>query len=61
LSEKEAKRQGIAYRLFKIPMNRRNARHDAVGNTRILKASVEIEGEHILGFTALGVGGRRNQ
>jgi pyruvate/2-oxoglutarate dehydrogenase complex dihydrolipoamide dehydrogenase (E3) component len=56
LSEKEAKRQGIAYRLFKIPMNA-VMRATTLSETRgFLKALVEIEGEHILGFTALGVG-----
>jgi pyruvate/2-oxoglutarate dehydrogenase complex dihydrolipoamide dehydrogenase (E3) component len=56
LSEKEAKRQGIAYRLFKIPMDA-VMRATTLSETRgFLKALVEIEGEHILGFTALGVG-----
>jgi pyruvate/2-oxoglutarate dehydrogenase complex dihydrolipoamide dehydrogenase (E3) component len=56
LSEKEAKRQGLAYRLFKIPMNA-VMRATTLSETRgFLKALVEIEGENILGFTALGVG-----
>src|SRR5439155_4108618 len=50
------KRQGIAYRLFKIPMDA-VMRATTLSETRgFLKALVEIEGEHILGFTALGVG-----
>jgi pyruvate/2-oxoglutarate dehydrogenase complex dihydrolipoamide dehydrogenase (E3) component len=35
LSEKEAKAQGAAYRLFKIPMGSGNARQHAFGNARI--------------------------
>src|ERR1700726_2393094 len=56
LNEKEANAQGIAYRLFKIPMEA-VMRASTLSETRgFLKALVEIEGERILGFTALGVG-----
>jgi len=54
LSEKEAKAQGIAYRLFKIPMNR-VMRATTMEETRgFLKALVAADGDRILGFTAVG-------
>jgi pyruvate/2-oxoglutarate dehydrogenase complex dihydrolipoamide dehydrogenase (E3) component len=57
LSEKEAKAQGKAYRLFKIPMEQ-VLRARALGETRgFLKALVEIASDRILGFTALAVSG----
>jgi pyruvate/2-oxoglutarate dehydrogenase complex dihydrolipoamide dehydrogenase (E3) component len=57
LSEKEAKAQGIAYRLFKIPLAQ-VLRARTLSETRgFLKALVEIDGEAILGFTAFAVGG----
>jgi pyruvate/2-oxoglutarate dehydrogenase complex dihydrolipoamide dehydrogenase (E3) component len=56
LSEKAAKEQGIAYRLFKIPMEA-VMRASTLSETRgFLKALVEIEGDRILGFTAVGAG-----
>jgi pyruvate/2-oxoglutarate dehydrogenase complex dihydrolipoamide dehydrogenase (E3) component len=56
LSEKEATAQGIAYRLFKIPMEA-VLRARALGETRgFMKALVENDGERILGFAAVGVG-----
>jgi pyruvate/2-oxoglutarate dehydrogenase complex dihydrolipoamide dehydrogenase (E3) component len=56
LSEKEAKRQGIAYRLFKIPMEA-VLRARTLSETRgFLKALVETDGDRILGFTAFSVG-----
>jgi pyruvate/2-oxoglutarate dehydrogenase complex dihydrolipoamide dehydrogenase (E3) component len=56
LSEKEAKRQGIAYRLFKIPMEA-VLRARTLSETRgFLKALVEADGDRILGFTAFSVG-----
>ena len=56
LSEKEAKAQGIAYRLFKIPMEA-VMRASTLSETRgFLKALVETAGDRILGFTGLGVG-----
>jgi pyruvate/2-oxoglutarate dehydrogenase complex dihydrolipoamide dehydrogenase (E3) component len=54
LSEKEAKARGIAYRLFKIPMNR-VMRATTMDETRgFLKALVAAESDRILGFTGLG-------
>jgi pyruvate/2-oxoglutarate dehydrogenase complex dihydrolipoamide dehydrogenase (E3) component len=56
LSEKEAKTQGIAYRLFKIPMAA-VMRASTLSETRgFLKALVEADGDRILGFTGFGVG-----
>src|SRR5215471_14885788 len=50
LSETEAKRQGIPYRLFKIPMEE-VLRARTISETRgILKALVEEDGDRILGF-----------
>jgi len=55
LSEKEARAQGIAYRLFKIPMEG-VLRARTLGETRgFLKALVENDGDRILGFGAFGV------
>jgi pyruvate/2-oxoglutarate dehydrogenase complex dihydrolipoamide dehydrogenase (E3) component len=57
LSEKEAKAQGIPYRLFKIPMEQ-VLRARTLSETRgFLKALVEINGDRILGFTAFAVNG----
>jgi pyruvate/2-oxoglutarate dehydrogenase complex dihydrolipoamide dehydrogenase (E3) component len=57
LSEKDAKAQGIAYRLFKIPMEQ-VLRARTLSETRgFLKALVEINGDRILGFSALAVDG----
>lgn len=56
LNENQARAQGIAYRLFKIPMEG-VLRARTLSETRgFLKALVEIEGDRILGFTAFGVG-----
>jgi pyruvate/2-oxoglutarate dehydrogenase complex dihydrolipoamide dehydrogenase (E3) component len=56
LSEKEAKEQGTAYRLFKIPMEA-VMRATTLSETKgFLKALVEVDSDRILGFTALGVG-----
>jgi len=56
LSETEAKAQGIAYRLFKVPMET-NLRARTLSETRgFLKALVEADGDRILGFTVFGVG-----
>lgn len=55
LTEKEAKAQGIAYRLFKIPMQG-VFRARTLSETRgFLKALVEVNGDLILGFTAFAV------
>jgi pyruvate/2-oxoglutarate dehydrogenase complex dihydrolipoamide dehydrogenase (E3) component len=57
LSEKEAKAQGIPYRLFKVPMER-VLRARTISETRgFLKALVEVNGDRILGFTAFAVDG----
>jgi pyruvate/2-oxoglutarate dehydrogenase complex dihydrolipoamide dehydrogenase (E3) component len=57
LTEKEAKAQGIPYRLFKIPMER-VLRARTLSETRgFLKALVEVNGDRILGFTAFAVDG----
>ena len=56
LSEKEAKAQGIPYRLFKIPMGA-VMRATTFSETRgFLKALVEVDGDRILGFIGFGVG-----
>jgi pyruvate/2-oxoglutarate dehydrogenase complex dihydrolipoamide dehydrogenase (E3) component len=56
LNENQARAQGIAYRLFKIPMEG-VLRARTLSETRgFLKALVEINGDRILGFTAFGVG-----
>ena len=55
LSEKEAKTRGIAYRLFKIPMEAVLRTHTLSETRGFLKALVEIDGDRILGFTAFGV------
>ena len=55
LSEKEAKTQGIAFQLFKIPMEA-VLRTRTLSETRgFLKALVGIDNDRILGFTAYGV------
>ena len=56
LSERAAKDQGIAYRLFKIPMEA-VMRATTLSETRgFLKALVAADGDRILGLTAFGVG-----
>ena len=56
LSEQEAKKQGIAFRLFKVAMDA-NLRARTLSETRgFMKALVEADGDRILGFTAFGVG-----
>src|SRR5262245_6538154 len=55
LSETEAKRQGIPYRLFKIPMEE-VLRARTLSETRgFLKALVEMDSDRILGFTGFAV------
>ena len=55
LSETEAKRQGIPYRLFKIPMEE-VFRARTLSETRgFLKALVEVDGDRILGFAGFAV------
>src|SRR5580693_1119931 len=56
LSEAEAEAQGIAYRLFKVPMES-NLRARTLSETRgFVKALVEADSDRILGFTAFGAG-----
>lgn len=55
LTEKEARDRGIAYRLFKIPMER-DLRARTLSETRgFLKALVEVDSDRIIGFTAFAV------
>src|ERR1700736_6048513 len=55
VSEIEAQAQGIAYRLFKVPMET-NLRARTLSETRgFVKALVELDGDRILGFTGFGV------
>lgn len=57
LNETEAKRQGIAYRVAKMPMAA-VLRAVALGETRgFLKILIDAQSERILGFTALGAEG----
>jgi len=56
LSEKEAHAKGVAYRMFKVPMEA-VLRARTLSETRgFLKALAETDSDRILGFTALGVG-----
>jgi pyruvate/2-oxoglutarate dehydrogenase complex dihydrolipoamide dehydrogenase (E3) component len=56
LSETEAETQGIAYRLFKVPMET-NLRARTLSETRgFVKALVKADTDRVLGFTAFGVG-----
>jgi pyruvate/2-oxoglutarate dehydrogenase complex dihydrolipoamide dehydrogenase (E3) component len=56
LNENEARARGIPHRLFKVPMES-NLRARTLSETRgFLKALVESDSDHILGFTAFGVG-----
>jgi pyruvate/2-oxoglutarate dehydrogenase complex dihydrolipoamide dehydrogenase (E3) component len=57
LTENQAKKQGVPYRLAKIPMLA-NLRAHTLSETRgFLKALIsESKDDHILGFTAFGVG-----
>lgn len=56
LSEKEARAQGVAYRLFKIPMEA-VLRARTLSETRgFMKALVDVKSDRILGFTGFGYG-----
>jgi pyruvate/2-oxoglutarate dehydrogenase complex dihydrolipoamide dehydrogenase (E3) component len=55
LSEREAKAQGIAYRLFKVPMEAVMRASTMSETGGFLKALVEVDSDGILGFTAFGV------
>ena len=57
LSEKDATAQGVAYRLFKIPMEA-DLRARTLSETRgFMKALVEVDSDRILGFAIFGVDG----
>jgi pyruvate/2-oxoglutarate dehydrogenase complex dihydrolipoamide dehydrogenase (E3) component len=56
LNENEAKERGLAYRLFKVPMEAVLRAHTLSETRGFLKAMVEANGDRILGFTAFGVG-----
>ena len=56
LNENEAKERGIAYRLFKVPMEAVLRAHTLSETRGFLKGLVEADGDRILGFTAFGVG-----
>jgi pyruvate/2-oxoglutarate dehydrogenase complex dihydrolipoamide dehydrogenase (E3) component len=55
LTEKEAREQKIAYRLFKIPMERVLRAHTLSEKRGFLKALVGVDNDLILGFTAFAV------
>jgi pyruvate/2-oxoglutarate dehydrogenase complex dihydrolipoamide dehydrogenase (E3) component len=56
MSEKEAKAQGIRYRLFKVPMAAVLRARSLMETRGFLKCLVERDSDHILGFAAFGVG-----
>jgi pyruvate/2-oxoglutarate dehydrogenase complex dihydrolipoamide dehydrogenase (E3) component len=56
LSEKEAKAQGKAYRLFKVPMAAVLRARALVETRGFLKALVAIDDDRLLGFAGFGVG-----
>jgi pyruvate/2-oxoglutarate dehydrogenase complex dihydrolipoamide dehydrogenase (E3) component len=56
LSENEAKAKGIPYRLFKVPMTHVLRARSLMETRGFLKCLVERDTDHILGFTAFGVG-----
>lgn len=56
LSETEAKKQGIAYRLFKVPMAAVLRARSLMETRGFLKCLVARDSDRILGFAAFGVG-----
>jgi pyruvate/2-oxoglutarate dehydrogenase complex dihydrolipoamide dehydrogenase (E3) component len=56
LSEREAKERQIPYRLTKIPMDHVLRTHTLSEPRGFMKALVDRSTDHILGFTAFGVG-----
>ena len=56
LSEREAKAKGIPYRLFKVPMAAVLRARSLMETRGFLKCLVERDSDHILGFSAFGVG-----
>ena len=56
MSEKEAKDEGIAYRLFKVPMGAVLRARSLMETRGFVKCLVERDSDRILGFAAFGVG-----
>ena len=56
LNENAARAQGVAYRLFKVPMQSNLRAHTLSLSRGFLKALIEADGDRILGFMAFGVG-----
>jgi pyruvate/2-oxoglutarate dehydrogenase complex dihydrolipoamide dehydrogenase (E3) component len=56
LSEMEAKKQGIAYRLFKVPMAAVLRARSLMETRGFLKCLVARDSDRILGFAAFGIG-----
>jgi len=56
MTEKEATQEGIAYRLFKIPMTHVLRARSLMETRGFLKCLVDRDSDTILGFAALGVG-----
>ena len=56
MTEKEAKAQGIGYRLFKIPMTAVLRARSLMETRGFLKCLVARDSDRILGFAAFGVG-----
>jgi len=56
MTEKDAKANGTAYRLFKIPMTSVLRARSLMETRGFLKCLVERDGDRILGFAAFGVG-----
>lgn len=56
LSETEAKKQGIAYRLFKVPMAAVLRARSLMETRGFLKCLVERDRDRMIGFAAFGVG-----
>jgi pyruvate/2-oxoglutarate dehydrogenase complex dihydrolipoamide dehydrogenase (E3) component len=57
LSEREAQEQGLAYRLFKVPMAADLRTHTLSETRGFMKALVAADSDRILGFTIFGVDG----
>lgn len=56
LSETEAKKQGISYRLFKVPMAAVLRARSLMETRGFLKCLVERDSDRMIGFAAFGVG-----
>jgi pyruvate/2-oxoglutarate dehydrogenase complex dihydrolipoamide dehydrogenase (E3) component len=57
LSEREAKAQGIEYRLAKVPMTSVLRTHTLSETRGFMKALIDAQSDKVLGFTVFGVGG----